>query len=144
MVVLDASHPDILEFIDVKAREEDRDRALLAAGYPVAEVVASLAFQHANHSVRVTDEFIRLAVGGGEWALRAVTTGEVLEALPARRLLCACAEAACRCGDPGLLFADQTAGWHTCSNTGPITASNRCGEFLHVADSACNLARSTS
>ena len=140
MVVLDASHPDILEFIDAKAREEDRGRALLAAGYPLQEVVASLAFQHANHSVRVTDEFMRLAVDGGEWALRAVTTGEVLETLPARRLLCACAEAACRCGDPGLMFADQIARWHTCPNTGPITASNPCGEFLHVADSACNLA----
>jgi ribonucleoside-diphosphate reductase alpha chain len=140
MVVLDASHPDILEFVQAKAREEDRGRALLTAGYPVEEVVASLAFQHANHSVRVTDEFMRLAVDGGEWALRSVTTGEVLATLPARRLLRACAEGASRCGDPGLQFADQIARWHTCPNTGPITASNPCGEFLHVADSACNLA----
>jgi ribonucleoside-diphosphate reductase alpha chain len=140
MVVLDASHPDILDFIAAKAREEDRGRALLAAGYPLKEVVASLAFQHANHSVRVTDGFMRLAVDGGEWALRSVTTGEVLETFPARRLLRACAEAAWQCGDPGLQFADQISSWHTCPNTGPITASNPCGEFLHVADSACNLA----
>jgi ribonucleoside-diphosphate reductase alpha chain len=140
MVVLDASHPDILEFIEAKAREEDRGRALLAAGYAPHEVVTSLAFQHANHSVRVSDEFMRLAIGGGDWALRAVTTGKVLETLPARRLLCACAEAVARCGDPGLQFADQIARWHTCPNTGPITASSPGGEFLHVADSACNLA----
>ena len=140
MVVLDASHPDIFEFIEAKAREEDRGRALLAAGYPLEEVVASLSFQHANHSVRVSDEFMRLAVEGGEWSLRAVTTGEALETFPARRLLCACAEAVARCGDPGLQFADQIARWHTCPNTGPVTASNPCGEFLHVADSACNLA----
>jgi ribonucleoside-diphosphate reductase alpha chain len=140
MVVLDASHPDILEFIEAKAREEDRGRALLAAGYPVEEAVSSLAFQHANHSVRVSDEFMRLAVERGEWPLRAVTTGQVLGTLPARRLLSACAQAAFRCGDPGLLFADQIARWHTCPNTGPVTASNPCGEFLHVADSACNLA----
>jgi len=100
MVVLDASHPDIFEFIEAKAREEDRGRALLAAGYSVEEVVSALAFQHANHSVRVSDDFMRLAVGGGEWSLRAVTTGEVLDTFPARRLLCACAEAVARCGDP--------------------------------------------
>ena len=140
MIVLDASHPDILEFIEAKAREEDRGGALLAAGYSVEEVVSSLAFQHANHSVRVSDEFMRLALDGGDWQLRAVTTGEVLETLPARRVLSACAEAALRCGDPGLLFADQIARWHTCPNTGPITACNPCGEFLNVADSACNLA----
>ena len=140
MVVLDASHPDIFEFIDAKAREEDHGRALLAAGYRLEEVIRSLAFQHANHSVRVTDQFMHLAVSGGEWALQAVTTGEVVATLPARRLLCACAEAAAHCGDPGLQFQDQIARWHTCPNTGPITASNPCGEFLHVAASACNLA----
>ena len=140
MVVLDASHPDILEFIEAKAREEDRGRALLAAGYPLAEVAASLAFQHANHSVRVSDEFMRLAGDGGDWALRAVTTGEVLETLPARQLLLAAAEAAWSCGDPGLQFGDQIARWHTCPNSGPITVSSPCGEFLHVADSACNMA----
>jgi ribonucleoside-diphosphate reductase alpha chain len=140
MVVLDASHPDVLEFIEAKAREEDRGRALVAAGYPLNDVAVSLAFQHANHSVRVTDEFMRLAVDGGDWALKAVTTREVLETLPARRVLSACAEAAARCGDPGLLFADAIARWHTCPNTGQITASNPCGEFMHVADSACNLA----
>jgi len=140
MIVLDASHPDIFEFIEAKALEEDRGRALLAAGFPLQEVLASLSFQHANHSVRVSDEFMRLVVGGGEWSLRAVMTGEVLGTLPARRLLCACAEAVCRCRDPGLQFADQIARWHTCPNTGPVTASNPCGEFLHVADSACNLA----
>jgi ribonucleoside-diphosphate reductase alpha chain len=91
-------------------------------------------------SVRVSDEFMRRAVSGGDWSLRAVTTGEVLETFSARRLLCACAEAVARCGDPGMLFADQIARWHTCPNTGPVTASNPCGEFLHVADSACNLA----
>jgi ribonucleoside-diphosphate reductase alpha chain len=88
----------------------------------------------------VSDEFMQLALSGGPWALRAVTTGEVLETVPARRVLRACADAASRCGDPGLQFADQIERWHTCPNTGPITASNPCGEFLHVADSACNLA----
>ena len=140
MIVLDASHPDVFEFIEAKALEEDRGRALLAAGFPLEEVLASLSFQHANHSVRVSDEFMRLVVGGGEWSLRAVTNGEVMGTLPARRVLRACAEAVCRCGDPGLQFADQIARWHTCPNTGPVTASNPCGEFLHVADSACNLA----
>ncbi len=140
MIVLDASHPDIFEFIEAKSLEEDRGRALLASGFPLKEVLASLSFQHANHSVRVSDEFMRLAIEGGDWSLRAVTTGEVLGTLPARRLLCSCAEAVCRCGDPGLQFADQVARWHTCPNTGPVTASNPCGEFLHVADSACNLA----
>jgi len=140
MVVLDASHPDILEFVEVKAREEERGRALVAAGYPPEEVAASLAFQNANHAVRVSDEFMRLAADDGDWALRAVRTGEVLETVPARRLLRACAQAAWSCGDPGLQFADQIARWHTCPATGPVTASNPCGEFLHVADSACNLA----
>ncbi len=140
MVVLDASHPDVMDFIVAKAREEERGAALVAAGYSPGAAAGTLAFQHANHSVRVTDEFMRRAVDGGAWQLRAVRTGEVLDELPARSLLRACAEAAWRCGDPGLQFADRIARWHTCPNTGPITASNPCGEFLHIADSACNLA----
>ncbi len=140
MVVLDAGHPDILEFIEAKAREEERGRALLGAGYPPDEVKASIAFQHANHSVRVSDEFMTRAVEGGEWELTAVRSGEVVATLPARHLLAACAQAAARCGDPGLLFADQITRWHTCPNSGPVTAANPCAEFLHLADSACNLA----
>ncbi|MGZ6667574.1 MAG: adenosylcobalamin-dependent ribonucleoside-diphosphate reductase [Solirubrobacteraceae bacterium] len=140
MVVLDADHPDILDFIDVKAREEERGRALLDAGHPLDDIVASLASQQTNHAVRVTDELMRLAVEDGEWALRAVTTGAVLETLPARRLLRACARAAWCCGDPGMQFASTIDAWPTCPATGPVTAKNPCGEFLHVADSACNLA----
>ncbi len=140
MVVLDADHPDVLEFIACKAREEEHGAALLAAGFQPEEAVASLAFQNATHAVRVSDEFMRAAAQGGEWALRAVTTGEVVETLPARELLRACAQAAWACGDPGLQFSDAIGRWHTCPRSGPITASNPCGEFLHVGESACNLA----
>lgn len=140
MVVLDAEHPDVLEFIACKAREEEHGAALLAAGFQPEEAVASLAFQNATHAVRVSDEFMRAAAGGGEWSLRAVTTGEVIETLPARELLRACAQAAWACGDPGLQFSGAIERWHTCPRSGPITASNPCGEFLHVGESACNLA----
>lgn len=140
MVVLDAEHPDVLEFIACKAREEERGAALLAAGYEPEEVVQALAFQHATHAVRVSDGFMRAAAEGAEWELRALTTGEVVQRLPARELLGACAQAAWRCGDPGLQFASMIARWHTCPNSGPITASNPCSEFLHVGESACNLA----
>lgn len=140
MVVLDAWHPDIYDFIAAKAREEERGRALAAAGYPAGEVTRSLAYQQTNHSVRVSDAFMRAVQDGGEWALRAVTTGETLDVVPARDLLRACARAAWACGDPGLQFADRIAEWHTCPAAGPVTASNPCGEFLSIADSACNLA----
>lgn len=140
MVVLDADHPDVLEFVACKAREEERGAALVAAGYAPQEAVRSLAFQHATHAVRVSDAFMTAALKDGEWELRAVTTGAVLQRLPARELLRACAQAAWRCGDPGLQFASTIARWHTCPNSGPITASNPCGEFLHVGESACNLA----
>jgi ribonucleoside-diphosphate reductase alpha chain len=140
MVVLDADHPDVLEFIGCKAREEERGAALLAAGFEPAEVVRSLAFQNATHAVRVGDAFMHAASEGGQWKLRAVTTGKVVETLPARELLRACARAAWRCGDPGLQFADTIERWHTCPRSGPITAANPCGEFLHVGESACNLA----
>ncbi len=140
MVVLDAEHPDVLEFIACKAREEEHGAALVAAGFQPQEAVASLAFQNATHAMRVSDEFMRAATDDREWALRAVTSGEVVETLPARELLRACAQAAWVCGDPGLQFADTIARWHTCPRSGPITASNPCGEFLHVGESACNLA----
>jgi len=140
MVVLDADHPDVLEFIACKAREEERGAALLSAGYEAEEAMRSLAFQNTTHAVRVSDAFMQAAADGGQWTLRAVTTGEVLEVLPARDVLRACAEAAWRCGDPGLQFSGAIERWHTCPRSGPITASNPCGEFLHVGESACNLA----
>lgn len=140
MVVLDAEHPDVLDFVSCKAREEERGLALVAAGYDPQEVVRSLAFQNATHAVRVSDAFMHAAKTGGDWSLRAVRTGEVLKTLPARELLAACAQAAWRCGDPGLQFAETIERWHTCPRSGPIVASNPCGEFLHVGESACNLA----
>jgi ribonucleoside-diphosphate reductase alpha chain len=140
MVVLDADHPDIFDFVAAKAREEERGQALAAAGYAPEEVVRSLAFQHATHAVRVSDEFMRAASEGEDWALHAVTTGEVVETVAASELLRACAQAAWRCGDPGLQFAGTIERWHTCPRSGPIIASNPCGEFLHIGESACNLA----
>lgn len=140
MVVLDADHPDVREFVAAKAREEERGSALVRAGYDADEAVAALAFQHTNHAVRVRDAFMRAAVANAPWPLRAVTTGEVLETVGAGELLRDCAQAAWTCGDPGLQFADAIDAWHTCPRSGPITASNPCGEFLHVGDSACNLA----
>lgn len=140
MVVLDADHPDILEFIACKAREEEHGAALVAAGFRPEEAVASMAFQNATHAVRVSDGLMRAVEAGEPWELRAVTTGEVLQKLPADELLRACAQAAWACGDPGLQFADTIARWHTCPRSGAITASNPCGEFLHVGESACNLA----
>ncbi len=101
---------------------------------------ASLAFQNATHAVRVSHAFMDAAIEDGEWPLRAVTTGEVIATLPAGELLRACAQAAWRCGDPGLQFAGTIERWHTCPSSGPIIASNPCGEFLHVGESACNLA----
>ena len=141
MVVLDADHPDILEFIAAKAREEERGRALAAAGYAPEEVARSLAFQHATHAVRVSDEFMRAAERGRRLgAARRHDRRGRSRRVPARELLRACARAAWRCGDPGLQFAGTIDRWHTCPRSGPITASNPCGEFLHVGESACNLA----
>jgi len=140
MVVLNADHPDVLEFIACKAREEEHGAALVAAGYRPEEVVRSLAFQNATHAVWVSDEFMQAAADDGAWPLHAVTTGEVIETISARELLRACAQAAWRCGDPGLHFSGAIESWHTCPRSGPITASNPCGEFLHVGESACNLA----
>jgi ribonucleoside-diphosphate reductase alpha chain len=143
MVVLDADHPDIVEFIHCKADEERKAWALVAAGYDPSldgPAYGSVFFQNANNSVRVTDEFMRAALEGQPWSTHFVTTGEVAETRPARDVLRMIAEATHQCGDPGMQFDTTINAWHTCPNTGRINASNPCSEYMHLDDSACNLA----
>ena len=143
MVVLNADHPDIMEFIHCKAEEERKAWALIAAGYDSSldgPAYSSIFFQNANNSVRVTDEFMRAALDGRPWSTRYVTNGAVAETIPARDLLHAIADATWQCGDPGMQFDTTINGWHTCPNTGRINASNPCSEYMHLDDSACNLA----
>jgi ribonucleoside-diphosphate reductase alpha chain len=143
MVVLDVDHPDIVEFIQCKAEEERKAWALIAAGYDGSldgPAYGSIFFQNANNSVRVTDEFMQAAVDGKPWSTRFVTTGEVCETRPARELLRMIAEATHQCGDPGMQFDTTINRWHTCPETGRINASNPCSEYMHLDDSACNLA----
>ena len=143
MVVLDADHPDIEDFIWCKAREERKSRALAAAGFDMSVDGAdanSVQYQNANNSVRVTDEFMRAATEGRDWDLTARTDGTVLKRVAARSILHQMAEAAWECADPGVQFATTINRWHTASATGPITASNPCSEYVHLDDSACNLA----
>jgi len=145
MVILNADHPDIVEFIDSKAEEERKAWALIDAGYSGEFNVAggaydSVFFQNANHSVRVTDEFMGAVLGDGSWSLRAVTSGRVVQTLPARELMRRAAEAAWVCGDPGVQFDTTINAWHTCPNTARIHASNPCSEYMFLDDSACNLA----
>jgi ribonucleoside-diphosphate reductase alpha chain len=143
MVILNCDHPDILEFVESKFKEEKKAQALIAMGYDGSfggEAYSSVFFQNANHSVRVTDDFMKAVVEDKEWHLKAVTTGEVLETVKAKDLLKKIAEAAHGCGDPGLQFDTTVNAWHTCPNSGRINASNPCSEFMFVDDSACNLA----
>ena len=140
MVVLDADHPDVFEFVAVKAHEERRIRAAIAGGSSVEDARAAASFQNSNHSLRVTDDFMRTALAGGAWELHAVRDGAPVARVSARDLLRACAEAAWECGDPGLQFADTINSWNTCPHSGAINASNPCAEFMHIDDSACNLA----
>ena len=143
MVVLDADHPDIEDFIWCKAREERKSRALAAAGFDMSMDGAdsnSVQYQNANNSVRVTDEFMRAATEGRGWDLTARTDGAVLQRVEARSILRQMAEAAWECADPGVQFATTINRWHTASVTGPINASNPCSEYVHLDDSACNLA----
>src|SRR5712692_970382 len=143
MVVLDADHPDIVEFIRCKAEEERKAWALIAAGYDASldgPAYGSIFFQNANNSVRVTDEFMQAALEGRPWSTRYVTNGAVAETRPARDLLHLIAEATWQCGDPGMQFDTTINDWHTCPNTGRINASNPCSEYMHLDDSACNLA----
>jgi ribonucleoside-diphosphate reductase alpha chain len=143
MVILDADHPDVRQFVWTKAIEERKARALSEAGFDMGldgTDAFSVQYQNANNSVRVTDEFMQAVVDDGDWELRAVTTGEVLETVKARDLWREIAEAAWECADPGLQFDTTINRWHTAPNHGRITASNPCSEYFHVDNSACNLA----
>ncbi|HYO31689.1 MAG TPA: vitamin B12-dependent ribonucleotide reductase [Nocardioidaceae bacterium] len=143
MVVLDVDHPDIEEFVETKAREEDKIRALRDAGFDMdlgGKDIVSVQYQNANNSVRVTDEFMRAVENGGEFGLRARMTGEVLETIDARELFGKMAKAAWECADPGIQYDDTINDWHTNPETGRITASNPCSEYLSLDNSSCNLA----
>ncbi|TDE20416.1 vitamin B12-dependent ribonucleotide reductase [Nonomuraea mesophila] len=143
MVVLDVDHPDIEEFIETKAREEDKVRALRDAGFDMdlgGKDIVSVQYQNANNSVRVSDEFMRAVEKGGEFGLRARLTGEVIEKVDAKDLFRKMAKAAWECADPGLQYDDTINDWHTTPETGRITASNPCSEYVHLDNSSCNLA----
>jgi len=144
MIVLDVDHPDIREFMWCKAKEEDKAAALRDAGFDMSidgDGFKSIQYQNANNSVRVTDEFMRAVEDGGEWRLTSRITGEpVGEPIPARELMREIAQAAWRCADPGVQYDTTINAWHTCPVSGRINASNPCSEYMHVDDSACNLA----
>ncbi len=144
MIVLDVDHPDIREFIQCKAKEEDKAQALRDAGFDMSidgEGFFSIQYQNANNSVRVTDEFMRAVAEDREWRLTSRVTGEpVGGAIPARELMREIAQAAWRCADPGMQYDTTINRWHTSPRSGRINASNPCSEYMHVDDSACNLA----
>ena len=143
MVVLDVDHPDIEEFIETKAREEDKIRALRDAGFDMdlgGKDITSVQYQNANNSVRVTDEFMSAVEAGTEFGLRARTTGEIIERVDARDLFHKIAKAAWECADPGIQYHDTINAWHTTPETGRITASNPCSEYMSLDNSSCNLA----
>jgi ribonucleoside-diphosphate reductase alpha chain len=143
MVVLDVDHPDVEHFIWCKAREEDKAAALRDAGFDMrldSEAFSSVQFQNANNSVRVTDEFMHAVEADADWDLIARTDGSAIKTVRARELMAQIAEAAWRCADPGVQYDTTINRWHTDPNTGPITASNPCSEYMSIDDSACNLA----
>jgi ribonucleoside-diphosphate reductase alpha chain len=143
MVVLDVDHPDVLDFVWCKAREEEKAAALRDAGFDMrldSESFASIQYQNANNSVRVTDEFMERAERDEDWELISRVDGHVVERVGARELLNQIADAAWRCADPGVQYDTTINAWHTCPNSGRINASNPCSEYMHVDDSACNLA----
>jgi ribonucleoside-diphosphate reductase alpha chain len=143
MVVLDVDHPDVEHFIWCKAKEEEKAAALRDAGFDMSidgEGFTSIQYQNANNSVRVTDEFMEAVEAGEDWSLTARTTSEATKTLPARELMNQIADAAWRCADPGVQYDTIINRWHTCPESGRINASNPCSEYMHVDDSACNLA----
>ncbi|HUM13486.1 MAG TPA: vitamin B12-dependent ribonucleotide reductase [Myxococcaceae bacterium] len=143
MVILNADHPDILEFIRCKAEEEKKAWALIDQGYDgsfTGEAYGSIFFQNSNNSVRVTDGFMKAVLDDQAWQTRSVRDGRPMETYRARDLLREISEAAWLCGDPGLQFDTTVNEWHTCPNTARINASNPCSEYMFLDDSACNLA----
>jgi ribonucleoside-diphosphate reductase alpha chain len=143
MVVLDVDHPDIEEFVETKAREEDKIRALRDAGFDMdlgGKDIVSVQYQNANNSVRVSDEFMRAVEADARFGLRARKTGEVIEEIDARKLFEKIARAAWECADPGMQYDDTINDWHTNPETGRITASNPCSEYMSLDNSSCNLA----
>ena len=143
MVILNAGHPDIVEFINSKANEEKKAWVLLDNGYDGGvdgEAYSSIFFQNANHSVRVTDEFMQAVLNDGNWTTHAIVTGEPVETYKAPELMRKIAESAYICGDPGMQYDTTINRWHTSKNTAPINASNPCSEYMFLDDSACNLA----
>jgi ribonucleoside-diphosphate reductase alpha chain len=147
MVILNMDHPDIVDFIECKVREEEKALALIRQGYSSNfdgtdpdSAYASIAYQNANHSVRIPDAFMDAVIRDGEWKTVNRTDHSVAATLHARDLWRKLAYAAWRCGDPGVQFDDHTNDWHTCPNSGRINASNPCSEYLFLDDTACNLA----
>jgi ribonucleoside-diphosphate reductase alpha chain len=143
MVILDVDHPDIKEFVSTKAREEDKIRALRDAGFDMdlgGQDIVSVQYQNANNSVRVSDEFMTAVEAGGRFDLRGRLDGRVIETVDAQDLFHAIGQAAWECADPGMQYDDTINNWHTCPETGRITASNPCSEYLHLDNSSCNLA----
>jgi ribonucleoside-diphosphate reductase alpha chain len=142
MVILNADHPDIVDFINCKVAEEQKAWALIDAGYDgsfTGTAYSSVFFQNSNNSVRVTDEFMRAVLDDGEWQTRAVTNGAAMDTYKARDLMRLIAAGTHVCGDPGMQFDSTVNEWHTCPNTARINASNPCSEYMFLDDSACNL-----
>ncbi|MEN3339911.1 MAG: ribonucleoside-diphosphate reductase alpha chain [Acidobacteriota bacterium] len=142
MVILNADHPDIEEFINCKVEEEKKAWALIDAGYDgsfTGPAYSSVFFQNSNNSVRVTDEFMRAVMDDGEWTTKAVRDGAPMQTYKARDLMRQIAEATHICGDPGMQFDTTVNDWHTCPNTARINASNPCSEYMFLDDTACNL-----
>ncbi len=143
MVVLDVDHPDVEEFIETKAKEENKIRALRDAGFDMdlgGSDIVSVQYQNANNSIRVSDEFMHAYENGTDFGLRARQTGEVIERVDAKSLFGKLAQAAWACADPGIQYDDTINDWHTCPESGRITASNPCSEYMHLDNSSCNLA----
>jgi ribonucleoside-diphosphate reductase alpha chain len=143
MVILDVDHPDIEDFVWCKAIEERKARALRDAGFDMdldGKDSHSIQYQNANNSVRVTDHFMQSFVDDGDWDLRAVTDKSPVKSLRARDLMRQIAQSAWECADPGMQYDTTVNRWHTAANTGRINASNPCSEYMHLDNSACNLA----